>query len=456
MFPPADARRYVAAMTGLVVFLLCSIPLMNVAVDPLGYARLAGWRPTNPTESELSFAAGGAWPAPSGTREAKMLNVAYYQPQSVIFGSSTVWSHVDAGYAPLRGSDGRPAYNFGLAGVSMRELLAAFEHAIALKPPQRILVGLEFYMFSADKATSPGFFDLPMAQRGAYRRELVRFVSRRLSTADSTYETQATLWEPVTKRIGSMWSDGASIRRPAPNFGIGVGAGPRPVDAEETIAASPDGRRTRAEFLQLMLDVDRVIIAGLYPAPGAPFRFVDDEGWSSLDAVRRMASIARKYDIDLRFYMSPHHARAYEAIRLMGWWPQFMAWQRGLAAILEDDARAYPGERRIPLWDFGGYTSVTADPVVDESPAHAGYRKYADAIHFLTPVAYVLMDRLFPTASAQAVPPDVGVLVTADSVDEHLARMTREHQRYAAANPDVVAGIAGMLGSLGRRTVGAP
>lgn len=450
-----EARRYLLSVLAMVVVLLISVPAMNIAVDPLGYARLAGWRPANPSEAELSFAAGGAWPVPDGTRAAKMLNVAYYQPQSVIFGSSTVWSFIDAGYAPLRGADGRPAFNFGLAGVSLREMAAAFAHVVALKPPKRAVLGLEFYMFSADKATSPGFFDLPLAQRGDYRREQTQFVSRRLFAADYAYETQAVLWQPFTNRVESLVGRRAWLRRPAPNYGIGVGAGPRPVEPP-LAAAAITPRQTRADFLKMMLDGDRVILAGLYPAPGQPFRFEDDAGWSSLDAIRRMISLARAHGIDLRFYLSPSHARSYEAIRLMGWWPEFEAWQRGLAAMVEEDARAHPDRPRIPLWDFGGFNTVTTDPVVDLPPNPAGFARYADSIHFKTDVGYMFMDRMFETAGAQAIPPDFGVVLGGDTVDGHLARMREAQRAYTSENASDIADLAAVLESLGRLKPGAP
>src|SRR5438309_11372766 len=117
----ADARhgrRYVLAMGIATIVLLGSIPAINIEMDPLGYARVAGSRPSaKASPQEQYLAAFGSWPVPHGTREAKVLDVAYYLPQSVIFGSSTVWSYVDASYPALREADGRPAFNFGIAGV---------------------------------------------------------------------------------------------------------------------------------------------------------------------------------------------------------------------------------------------------------------------------------------------------------------------------------------------------
>jgi hypothetical protein len=422
-------RRYVIAMGLWVLLLSSSIPAMNIAMDPLGYARVVGWRAASPTPQQLRFAAVGAWPVPHGTREAKILNVAYYAPDSVIFGSSTVWSYVDAGYAPLRKADGRSAFNFGLPGISAREMLAAFEHLVALHPPKLAIVGLEFYMFSADKATSPGFFDLPLAQRPSFRFDQWRFVARRLLSADYTQESAVMLFKPLGQWLGS-W-----LGRPV------YAAGQPEAAAEHT---------PRSDFLKLMSDTDRIMVTALYPAPGRPFRFVDDEGWSSMDAIRRMVAVARAHGIDLRFYISPNHARTFETIRLMGWWPEYEAWERELTEILAEDARTHAGQSPIPLWDFCCYNSVTADPLLSAPTATNGFRYFADSVHFKTEVGYMFMDRILGVDTRGQVPDDFGVMLTAANIDAHLSSINRGHEAYIAAHGEEVREIAAGLQSSGR------
>ena len=423
------ARRYMIAMGLIVGALLASAPALNVVMDPLGYARAAGWRPSRPTELELAFASSGAWPVPDGTREAKVLNVRYYAPESVYFGSSTVWSYIDTGYAPLRTADGRRAYNFGMAGATAHEIVTAFEHVVALKSPARVVVGMEFYMFSADKPSSPGFDDLPFAQRPTYRWDLTRFVGQRLLSADYTYQSAAMLWKPFGDRLTTWF---------VPPAHAAAGQG------------TPAAPMSRAEFSQLMLDNDKIIIAALYPTVDRPFRFVDDSGASSLEAIRRMVSIARAHDIDLRLYISPNHARSYEAIRLMGWWPQFEAWQRGLVAILADDAKAHPGQAPVPLWDFCCYNDVTTDVIADPPGQAAGFPHFADSIHFKTAVGFMLMDRIFSTEASHALPADFGVRLTAGDIEAHLADIRRRQKEYTASHAEDVEAVISALRSLGR------
>lgn len=416
-----------------VAALLASVPALNIAVDPLGYARAAGWRPSHPTELELAFASSGAWPVAHGTREAKVLNVRYYAPESVFLGSSTVWSYVDTGYAPLRTADGRRAYNFGMAGATMRELLTVFEHVVALKPPVRVVIGLEFFMFSADKPSSPGFHDLPLAHHPTYRQDLWRLVSQRLLSADSTFESATILSRSMFNRFTHWFA-------PA-------------VEAAGHGQAAP---MTREQFSQLMIDGDKVILTALYPDTGRPFRFADDAGWSSLEAFRRLVAIARAHQVDLRVYISPNHARSYEAIRLLGWWPQFEAWQHGLVSILADDAKLHPGQAPVPLWDFCCYSSVTTDPIAAPPGEAAGFRWFADSIHFKTVVGFMLMDRIFATEEGRALPTDFGVLLTADNIEARIGETRRLQRDYTASHPEDVEAVATALESLGRIKADAP
>lgn len=419
-------------MVVLVLALAGSIPAMNIVMDPLGYAKVAGWRAVHPTAEELILASSGVWPVPQGDSEAKILNVSYYRPATAIFGSSTVRSSIDPGYPPLS-ADGRRPFNFGLSGISIREMLAAFEHVVALTPPKRVVVGLEFYMFDADKLSSPGFFDLPLAQRPSYRSDLQWFVGRRLLSADYTTEAAIMFWKRVARGLAS-WL----------------------VADAQAAGADERGAATRETFLRLMLATDRIIITALYPPPRRVFRFVDYQRWSSLDAVRQMVAIARSHDIDLRLYISPNHARAFEAIRLMGWWPAFEEWQRGLVRILDEDGKAHPNQAPFPLWDFCCYNSVTINPIQESPTTAAGFRFFGDSVHFKTEVGYMLMDRMFATEASRQLPPDFGVRLTAQNIEPHLTEIEGGHNGYLAANRQDVRDLAGMLRSMGRLTAQAP
>ena len=407
-----------------VVLLLAALAAMNVAMDPLGYARVAGWRPARPDAVQALFQASGAWPVPHGTRDAKILNVGLYAPTTVYFGSSTVWSYVDAGYKPILWDD-RKAYNFGLAGANAHEIAEAFAHVVALHPPRRVIVGLEFYMFSADKPTAPGYEDLPFAQRPSYRWDFWRFMGQHVFSAEYTSASAADVWQAISKWTSAWLS---------------------PTVSAATIDRSEP--RTRAEFDAMMLSIDKVQVVSLYPAD-RPFRTVDDAGVSTLDAVRRMVALAREHDIDLRLYLSPNHARSFETIRLLGWWPQFEAWQRELAAIVSEDARAHPGARPVELWDFCCYNGVTTDRIAELADG-AGFEHFADTIHFKTPVGYMLMNRMFGTGAAASLPADFGIRISANTIDSHLSAISDAQRVYASTHPDDVQAITQALREVGR------
>jgi hypothetical protein len=105
---------------------------LNISYDSSGVLAALSLKPVRPAASDLWNATGGLYPMPAGNREAKALNAIWYKPQVVVLGSSNVASYVNQGLPALHQPDGRAAYNFGIPGVSIFEIDAAFRHVLAL------------------------------------------------------------------------------------------------------------------------------------------------------------------------------------------------------------------------------------------------------------------------------------------------------------------------------------
>src|SRR5215213_7193351 len=136
------AAAVAATATGIV---------LNIRHDPSGVLAALSLKPLNPTDSDLRSAGMGLYPMRAGNRESKALNAIWYKPQVAVFGSSNVWSYVDPRRPSLQQPDGRLGYNFGLPGISMFELAAAFRHTVALGHMRRAIAGLEFFMFAGNR-----------------------------------------------------------------------------------------------------------------------------------------------------------------------------------------------------------------------------------------------------------------------------------------------------------------
>ena len=131
------------------------------------------------------------------------------------------------------------------------------------------------------------------------------------------------------------------------------------------------------------------------------------------------------------------------AIRLMGWWPQYERWQQALVDLIDEEART-SGRPPVPLWDFGGYSSITTDPVQAFPDGTYGYRWYADAIHFSTEVGYMCLDRVLGVTPAPGLPDDFGVRLTRESLAVHQSGVREAQVRYVSSHADDAAALAGV------------
>jgi hypothetical protein len=110
--------------------------------------------------------------------------------------------------------------------------------------------------------------------------------------------------------------------------------------------------------------------------------------------------------------------------------------------MLEADAARHPGAKAFPLWDFSGYSSITTEPL----PPPGSRREmnyYWDSSHFKQEVGDWVLDRLFH--SQGGVPADFGVELTADNIDDVLARIRADRARYRRWHPADVAAIRAVV-----------
>jgi len=93
----------------------------------------------------------GFQPVPDGEHRGRSLNVIWMKPEAAIFGSSVAAEgfNPDNSFWNLNGAF--VAYNYGISGLSIREMEQHFEHIQALKPIKKLLIVLDFFAFNALK-----------------------------------------------------------------------------------------------------------------------------------------------------------------------------------------------------------------------------------------------------------------------------------------------------------------
>ena len=345
--------RFVITWLIAAVTLTASGLALNIGHDTTGVLAALSMKRVKPTFVDRWNAAYGQFPMPGGQREAKVLNSIWYRPQVALFGSSNVWSYVNPFFPALHQPDGRAAYNFGVPGVTMFEINAAFRHVLALGNLRRAVVGLEFFMFAGNR-TIPGAIDtMPLAFQPQYRDKL---------------------WGYVSRYLLSM----AALQKSLPAARRGL------VPAAFATEAAPPQVLDDERLRGLIYEADRQQTIGLYRSD-RPFVFMDEEGRSTLDALRSMVTLAQREGIRLDLYLTPHHARAYELIRAIGLWPKYRAWLRELAAIADETGAC--------IVDFGSYSELTTDTGAATGPS-AVFRTHGDSIHMSTELATRVIDSL--------------------------------------------------------------
>jgi hypothetical protein len=354
----------------------------------------------------------GWFPAFSADRPGKALNIRWYKPDVVAFGSSNVATYFDTRHPALQRWSERPAYNFGLAGLTAFELEQALHHAVALKRPRLVIIALEFYMFGAQRWDgAPWTLDhFPMAYSPTYRSELVKLILPRILS-----------WSgPIAK-----------LKR------IVQSASAEELDQSTAVRGK-------------LHDIDRTQISALYPA-GTRFTFEDPKGRSSIDALKRVIAFAQQNGIELRIMVSPHHAREYEIIRALSLWPMYEEWLRELSSAADEANEGKECRGRIEILNFGEYRPLNIDLKLRPASERGVFERFDDSFHYNDETSHVLIEELLTRDPCAPSVHGGAVALTGDTVKAHIVEMTEARARFALIHRDEVADVVTLVSDMARR-----
>jgi hypothetical protein len=402
--------RWLAA---LIIVPWLPILIVNLAADPhglLGPDTLA-----RQTGVDAEYA---------NTRLSKAFIVARIKPQAIAMGTSRVDHGIDVRH-PGFSRDFGPAYNLGLDGAHISEILAYLKHARSVAPIRRVVLGLDprsFGTFTPQAAFDPAILATPGHPRIVARWVKVLEVSLYWDTFIRSLEALQSQelgnWDPETGRR----TERIFLLRTQRCGGV------REVflvrESKELRNPSPTG-------------------VAISDAPGD--ELVDN---AELVSFRELIRFARDQEIDLRLFISPTHARDMERIRLEGNWSAFEQWKRDLVRILEEESGSGGNGSRstFPLWDFSGYNSITTEKIPDAADAASRMHFYWELSHYRKVVGDMVLDRSFGYSDAsRPVPSDFGVLLTSSNIEQHLQEIRDTGAKYRDANPDQFADLEELL-----------
>lgn len=417
------ARRFLA-VAAITAFGVClAIGAFNHVVDPFGIYEavdLLGfneWKPEKYTHVRL----------------LKAFELARIKPRAVVLGTSRTQIGIRMSH-PGWDAEARPRYNLAFDGATTHEMYAYLCDAQAIRPLKQVVLGLDTWELDTNPSSvEPGFDADLLDAPGEVRRHALSHLAR-LGIAFNLETALASL---------------------------------RTIEAQHTDAHdwfARDGQRLGAVFFRndpaytdsprtYFLGIDREEIGFKLdsgpPEPRRPENTPTRPDLPSLEYVRRIIAFCRAHAIDLRIFITPAHAHQMEISAEIGEWQKIEDGKRTLARMLAADAAGHPEAKAFPLWDFSGYSPITADPLPPPG-SRSEMNYYWDSSHFKQEVGDWVLDRLFH--SQGDVPADFGVEVTADNIEDVLVRIRADRDRYRRWHPTDIAAIRAMVGDVYGKT----
>ncbi len=390
-------KRWFLSVIGLTLLLLLLWPIVNFVIDPWGLNNLFRIPHVNSIKSKMEGHA----------KLYKICAEKIIYPDAIILGSSRTQQGIST-YHPGWGTSVDTVYNFAVDSASIHEISVLFHRALALRPLKKVVIGLDMFSFDV------------------YRDDPIDLEA--LAACDDRIKyLKLFLTEEMTK--DSYSSIAQNIYSQGPGTYILPNGQTNPLFIADGL------RRAGGHHKFFLLNERAYMKTGYLPPPRTQFGFHDAGGHSTMNDLKEIIKTVRRDNIDLRLFISPVHARQLEVIRVLGLWQTFEQWKRELVELLAEDAAAHPSQLPIPLWDFGGYNSLTAENLPSLDDKTTPMRWYWESSHYKQAVGDFVLDRLFDYKSPDRhVPDDFGALINQKNVDAHLMRIRREYERYRATH----------------------
>jgi hypothetical protein len=361
----------------------------------------------------------------------KALAIETIKPRAIILGSSRANNGLDPNHDGF--ASDQPVFNAAIDGGNIYIASRFLQHANALQPLKRVILGADFFMFNIWFRNRADFDETYLKldqEKTPLRRSYLSGISAALTSASALHSSLQTF-----------------LRQDALPNNIQP-YGPLGRHEWEMMAAHIV---IQGGYRRAFLANEEVFISRTFrPEPSRRYDFEDRGARSSLLYFKQIAEICRRNGIELIVAILPAHARQNEAIRASGLWPKFEDWKRQLVQILSNESQASGGNRPFALWDFSGYNSMTTETVPDIGNTESKMRYYFESSHFKKELGDMVLDRALGYQSAQRViPADFGVLLTTGNVESHLAQIQSDQRNWRIKHPADVSEIENIARPLG-------
>ena len=338
---------------------------------------------------------------------AKAYMIEHRRPNTLILGNQQVETGLDP-ESPDWPDNQKPAFN--AAGTDVDTFMAwrLLQHDIAVKPPQLVVLGLDFLDF-----VKPQMEDGPEPLRDGESRLLI-----------------ARNGAPNPARGIQLWKDFLATtltRRAIADSITTLRLRGNPSEATMTEWGFDPARDYESIFHQSGLEAifshNDAIYRAQYRVSIASY-FYDPSRNLQFRSLAAIVKLAVQNDIRLIIFIPPYHSRYLEILHETGFWPSFEAWKRALVRTVDETA----GKRRdvVLLYDFSDYDDISGESVPQPGDTQVEMRWYRDSTHY-TPALGGLM-----IAGMMDAGPVLGSELNKANLQANLERIRRDRDRLFA------------------------
>jgi hypothetical protein len=169
--------------------------------------------------------------------------------------------------------------------------------------------------------------------------------------------------------------------------------------------------------------------------------FKYDDGASSFDEYSKIIRICHDNNITLLLFISPSHARQWEATAVGNGWNTFESWKKQLVILNEKIAKE-KNTKPFTIWDFSGYHDLTSEDVPNKSNEKAKMKYYYESSHYTPELGNIVLDRMFDgNVSDGQDYPNFGIKITSQNIGTHLEKLRNDRLKWQNTHPLDVAEI---------------
>jgi hypothetical protein len=380
-----------SVLTGIVIG-------VNWIVDPFDVYRVVrkeGFNACKPTYEHYA-------------RLAKIIQVEKYPKPGLALGSSRTQYGIDMSHPLWEGKDG---WNLAVNGANMYVVRRFFEHAAAVAPLKKVVIGLDFYMFNSYKYQ--GLDDdsyLAIDKTGHLNRwRWLRQYVLTLGSGSAFFASVTTLRKQ--KAIDSEYAMDGRMLTSRERRKILKGAG----------------------YNQKFLKIEKEFaLANWTSCANNAFTYDNAQGINMMSEYRNIIDLANRKKIKLYLIISPIHARLVETLYGVGLGAKFEQWKRDITFIV-DQMNLQNGNANIELWDFSTYSAYTTEEVPVATDRKTVMRWYLDPSHYSVELGNIMLNRLRGERSSTPF----GDRLHSSSIDKVLEKQRIARDEFHRFNPEI-------------------